>query len=310
MSEYHTPVLLRQSVDALLTNPQGTYVDATFGGGGHAAEILSRLSMAGRLIAFDRDIDSHTQKLSDERLILIHDNFRFVENHLLDEYRKGSIPSPKADGILADLGVSSHQFDTPERGFSFRFEGPLDMRMDPTASQKTASDIVNTYPVEDLERILRTWGEVPVSRRIAQAIAKERESSPIETTTHLCAVVEPLLPKDSHKMLAKVFQALRIEVNGEMRSLEKFLQGTAPSIKAGGMLVVITYHSLEDRMVKNYIKSGNTSGKEAKDQWGNLIAPFRATIRKPIEPSEGEIAANPRSRSAKMRVAQRKEDDR
>jgi len=306
MSEYHTPVLLSQSIDALIENPSGIYVDATFGGGGHTAEILSRLSESGRLIAFDRDIDAiRSGSISDGRLTLVHDNYRFVRNHLLDLSHKGEIPSDKVDGILADLGVSSHQFDTPERGFSFRFDAPLDMRMNSSA-EKSAADIVNGYEKEELERVMRTWGEVAAWKRVASEIVSKRQEAPIETTSRLCEVVSPAIGS-SHKELAKVFQALRIEVNGEMRSLEKFLLGTADCIREGGVLVVITYHSLEDRMVKNFIKTGNVSGVEEKDVWGNVIRPFKAISRKPIEPSEEEVARNPRSRSAKMRTALRVE---
>jgi len=304
MSEYHTPVLLDQSVSALVTSANGTYVDATFGGGGHTAGILSRLSGSGRVIAFDRDSDAINNRIDDSRLILVRDNFRFVRNHLLLLEAKEGIPS-KVDGILADLGVSSHQFDTAERGFSFRFEAPLDMRMN-TVGGQTAADIVNSYSEEDLERILRMWGEVDGSRKMASLIAKARSVKEILTTGDLSGAISQMLPKGAeHKVLAKVFQALRIEVNQEMRSLEKFLEGAADSLKEGGRLVVITYHSLEDRMVKNFIKCGNVEGKVEKDIYGRTNSPLEAVNRKPILPSEEEISSNTRARSAKLRIAEK-----
>lgn len=301
MSEYHNPVLLDESVSSLLgTNPDGVYADATFGGGGHSREILSRLSEKGRLIAFDKDADAIGGAFEDGRLTLIRNNFRFIHNFILDEgYPEG------IDGILADLGVSSHQFDTPERGFSFRFDAPLDMRMNDKAD-KTAADIVNSYSQEDLERILRVYGEVEGSNRIASLILKFRAERSILTTGSLRDAVAPALPKQmEHKPLAKIFQALRIEVNGEMRDLEKFLQGAAKSLKPGGRLVVITYHSLEDRMVKNFIKAGDINGEVKKDIFGNISAPLKAVTKKPVEPSEQEIQENTRARSAKMRVAEK-----
>lgn len=304
MSEYHTPVLLDQSVSALVTSANGTYVDATFGGGGHTAGILSRLSGSGRVIAFDRDSDAINNRIDDSRLILVRDNFRFVRNHLLLLEAKEGIPS-KVDGILADLGVSSHQFDTAERGFSFRFEAPLDMRMN-TVGGQTAADIVNSYSEEDLERILRMWGEVDGSRKMASLITKARSVKEILTTGDLSGAISQMLPKGAeHKVLAKVFQALRIEVNQEMRSLEKFLEGAADSLKEGGRLVVITYHSLEDRMVKNFIKCGNVEGKVEKDIYGRTNSPLEAVNRKPILPSEEEISSNTRARSAKLRIAEK-----
>ena len=298
MSTYHTPVLLDESVSALVTNPLGTYADATFGGGGHSTAILSRLLGDGRLIAFDRDIDAMANRPDDPRLTLVHNNFRFIENYA----RHFGVCF---DGILADLGVSSHQFDTAERGFSFRFEAPLDMRMNDKA-EKTAADIVNTYDEAALERILRLYGEVDNPRRTASLIVAAREQKAVETTSDLVRAVEKTLPKGAeHKVLAKIYQALRIEVNDEMRSLEKFLEGAAASLKEGGRLVVITYHSLEDRMVKNFIRSGNVDGKEDKDIYGTVHAPLRAVGRKPVLPREEEIASNTRARSAKLRVAEK-----
>ena len=302
MSEYHTSVLLDESVSALVDSVDGVYADATFGGGGHTAEILSRLSQNGSVLAFDRDMDAIGNRIDDPRLTLIRSDFRWIHNHVLHQGYKNGI-----DGVLADLGVSSHQFDTAERGFSFRYEAPLDMRMNQEA-EKTAADIINNYEQEELEKILRLYGEVDNSRRLAQMICKARELSPIETTGQLGKAIEAALPKFAeHKFLAKVYQALRIEVNQEMRSLEKFLSGAAASLKPGGRLVIITYHSLEDRMVKNFIKAGNIEGKVEKDFYGNSKAPLKAVNRKPILPQESEIAANTRARSAKLRIAE-KED--
>ena len=300
MSEYQIPVLLDESVSALIDSTSGTYADATFGGGGHSREILSRLSENGRLIAFDRDSDAIANRPDDSRLTLIRSDFRWIHNHVIHQGYKDGI-----DGVLADLGVSSHQFDTAERGFSFRYEAPLDMRMNQEA-EFNASDIVNTYEQADLEKILRIYGEVDNSRRIAQMICKAREISKIETTGDLGKAIESALPKFAeHKFLAKVYQALRIEVNQEMKSLEKFLSGAAKSLKPGGKMVIITYHSLEDRMVKNFIKAGNIEGEVEKDFYGNSSAPLKAVNRKPILPQETEIASNTRARSAKLRIAEK-----
>ena len=300
MSEYHTSVLLDESVSALVGSTDGVYADATFGGGGHTSEILSRLSINGRVLAFDRDSDAIANKPDDSRLTLIRSDFRWIHNHVLHQGYKDGI-----DGVLADLGVSSHQFDTAERGFSFRYEAPLDMRMNQEA-ERTAADIVNGYEYAELEKVLRLYGEVDNSRKIAQLICRARETAQIVTTGDLGKAIESALPKFAeHKFLAKVYQALRIEVNQEMKSLEKFLSGAAASLKPGGKLVVITYHSLEDRMVKNFIKSGNIDGKVEKDFYGNATAPLKAVNRKPILPQEEEIAANTRARSAKLRIAEK-----
>ena len=300
MSEYHNPVLLDESVSALIGSPKGIYADATFGGGGHTSEILRRIDPKGRVISFDRDSDAIANKPDDDRLTLIRSDFRWIQNHLLHQGCTEGV-----DGILADLGVSSHQFDTAERGFSFRYEAPLDMRMNQEATL-TAAEIVNNYSQEDLEKILRLYGEVDTSRKLAQLICKAREVSPINTTTELGKAIESVLPKFAeHKFLAKVYQALRIEVNQEMKSLEKFLIGAAKSLKPGGKLVIITYHSLEDRMVKNFIKAGNIEGKVEKDFYGNATAPLKAVNRKPILPQEEEIASNTRARSAKLRIAEK-----
>ena len=300
MSEYHIPVMLDESVSALVNSLDGIYADATFGGGGHTAAILSRLHDGARVIAFDRDVDALGNAPDDPRLTLIHNNFRFIENYA----RQLGV---RFDGILADLGVSSHQFDTAERGFSFRFEdAPLDMRMN-AEGKRTAAEIVNTYGVEELESIFRLYGEVDQPRRVAQLVVAARTAGEIRTTGDLDRSIARILPKGAeHKVLAKVYQALRIEVNQEMRSLEKFLEGAAASLKEGGRLVVITYHSLEDRMVKNFIKTGNVEGREEKDMYGRTATPLEAVNRKPILPMESEIAGNTRARSAKLRIAQRR----
>lgn len=297
MYEYHKPVLLKESVDALVSSPDGIYADATFGGGGHSREILSRLSEKGRLIAFDRDEDALKGAFDDPRFKLIHNNFRFIHNYSLLETESGF------DGVLADLGVSSHQFDTAERGFSFRYDAPLDMRMN-TQAQLTAQDVVNEYPVEELAKIFRIYGEVENAYKLASMIVSKRAVSSIGTTGDLDKAIESVTPKFAqHKYLAKVYQALRIEVNQEMRSLEKFLEGATKALKSGGRLAVITYHSLEDRMVKNFIKSGNVDGEVEKDVFGRSVQPLEAVNRKPILPLEEEISENTRARSAKLRIA-------
>ena len=314
MSDYHTPVMLDESISALFTNPSGTYADATFGGGGHTAELLSRLNEDGHVIAFDRDSDAIDNRIDDPRLTLVRADFRFIHNFVLDLAHKtgdkalGAKLSGGLDGILADLGVSSHQFDTAERGFSFRYDAPLDMRMNREGG-KTAADVVNEYSQEDLERLLRIYGEVDNARKVAQLIVSARDKRGISTTGELDEAIRPALPKFAeHKFLAKVYQALRIEVNHEMRSLEKFLEGAADTLRPGGRLVVITYHSLEDRMVKNFIKTGRADGKEEKDVFGNIHAPLKAVNRKPILPQESEIASNTRARSAKLRIAEKTEE--
>ena len=297
MYEYHKPVLLKESVDALVSSPDGIYADATFGGGGHSREILSRLSEKGRLIAFDRDEDALKGAFDEPRFKLIHNNFRFIHNYSLLETESGF------DGVLADLGVSSHQFDTAERGFSFRYDAPLDMRMN-TQAQLTAQEVVNEYPVEELAKIFRIYGEVENAYKLASLIVSKRALSPISTTGDLDKAIESVTPKFAqHKYLAKVYQALRIEVNQEMRSLEKFLEGATKALKSGGKLAVITYHSLEDRMVKNFIKSGNVDGEVEKDVFGRSVQPLEAVNRKPILPLEEEISENTRARSAKLRIA-------
>ena len=300
MSEYHNPVLLGECIEALITNKSGIYADATFGGGGHSRGILGALDSRGRLLAFDRDADAMANTIDDSRFCLIRNNFRFIHNFvLLKGYTEG------IDGIMADLGVSSHQFDTAERGFSFRYDAPLDMRMN-TGAAVTAADLVNGLEEAAIEKLLRVYGEVAQSRKMASLICKARNNARIDTTTQLNAAIAPCLPKFAeHKELARVYQALRIEVNQEMRSLEKFLEGAAASLKPGGRLVVITYHSLEDRMVKNFIKSGNVGGDIRKDIYGRCETPLKAVNRKPILPTEEEISGNTRARSAKLRIAEK-----
>lgn len=301
MSQYHVPVLLNESVSALNIeeNPNGIFIDVTFGGGGHSREILSRLGPKGKLIAFDRDSDAIKNAPKDKRLTLIHNNFRFMRNFVRALGHCGKI-----DGILGDLGVSSHQFDTGERGFSFRFDAKLDMRMN-TLGGKSAADIVNSYSQEELTRIFKIYGELDKPWKAAEFICKWRENSPIESTGDLSKAVAKLYTSfNEHKFLAQLYQALRIEVNMEMRALEDFLNGTTACLKPQGRLSIITYHSLEDRMVKNFMKAGNTEGKEGKDFYGRSLSPFTLVNRKPILPPEEEIASNSRSRSAKLRIAE------
>lgn len=301
MSTYHIPVLLEESVSALAIKKDGVYVDATFGGGGHSKAILERLGKKGTLIAFDKDADALQNAPKDKRLILVHNDFRFVHNYI----RYHGFEA--VDGILADLGVSSHQFDTSERGFSFRFDAPLDMRMN-TLAKKSAETVVNSYSFEELETIFRVYGEVDNSRKVADLICKARESAPIQSTDDLGRAIEGVLPKFAeHKYLAKVYQALRIEVNGEMDSLEKFMIGATKSLAPGGIMSVITYHSLEDRIVKNVFKSGNISGEIKRDLMGRGLSPFESVNKKPILPREDEVSENTRARSAKLRIAKKRE---
>lgn len=292
--------MLRECIEALITDKSGVYADVTFGGGGHSRGILEALGPQGRLIAFDRDADALANAPDDSRFTLIRNNFRFIHNFVLFEGYKDGI-----DGVMADLGVSSHQFDTAERGFSFRYDAPLDMRMN-TEAAVTAADLVNSLEEAELEKILRVYGEVGQSRKMASLIVRARKTSAIGTTMQLNEAIAPCLPKFAeHKELARVYQSLRIEVNQEMKSLEKMLSGAAASLKAGGRLVVITYHSLEDRMVKNFIKAGNIEGEIHRDIYGKADIPLSAVNRKPILPQEEEIAGNTRARSAKLRVAEK-----
>ena len=301
-NEYHNPVLLEESVDALDIMPGGVYVDATFGGGGHSREILSRMDSTARLYSFDQDADAERNIVDDDRFTLVRSNFRDLENWM----RYYGIEH--IDGILADLGVSSHHFDDETRGFSFRFDAPIDMRMNKRAG-KTAADILNDYTEEQLADIFYIYGELKTSRRIAAAIAKARAAKPIKTTTDLLTIVDPLMPKERQKKdLAKVFQALRIEVNREMEALKEMLTAAVRLLRPGGRLSVITYHSLEDRMVKNVMKTGNVEGKVEKDFFGRTSATMRPLQGKPITPSAEEQTDNPRSRSAKLRIGVKNEE--
>ncbi|WP_321425118.1 16S rRNA (cytosine(1402)-N(4))-methyltransferase RsmH [uncultured Bacteroides sp.] len=297
---YHVPVLLKESVDGMNIQPEGTYVDVTFGGGGHSKEILSRLGKNGKLLGFDQDEDAEKNIVNDKRFIFVRSNFRYLHNFLRYHNIDG------VDSILADLGVSSHHFDDSERGFSFRFDGKLDMRMNKRAGI-TAAEMVNTYEEERLANIFYLYGELKNSRRLASVIVKSRADKKIETIEDFLAVIKPLFGREREKKeLAKVFQALRIEVNQEMETLKEMLLAATEALKPGGRLVVITYHSLEDRMVKNIMKTGNVEGKQDQDFFGNLNTPFRLVNNKVIVPDENEIARNPRSRSAKLRIAEKK----
>lgn len=297
-SEYHVPVLLHESLDGLAINPNGVYVDVTFGGGGHSKELLTRLDK-GRLIAFDQDPDAQANVPNDERFTLIPQNFRFMQNFL----RMYGIQ--EVDGILADLGVSSHQFDEASRGFSLRFDGPLDMRMSQNQAA-SAADLVNKLPAEDLARILRQYGEVKGAMRVANAIIAKREEERITTTTALNKVLMPLVPpQKQNKFIAQVYQALRIEVNDEIAALKALLTQSEKLLKKGGRLSVISYHSLEDRLVKYYMRAGNFDGEVEKDFYGNPIAPYKLVTRKAVMPDENEISINNRARSARLRVAER-----
>ena len=296
---YHNPVLLHKSIESLSIHPEGIYVDATFGGGGHARAILQQLGPNGRLVAFDQDPEAEANKPEDERLIFVNQNFRYLKNFLR---LYGVLP---VDGILADLGVSSHQFDEAERGFSTRFDGPLDMRMG-KHQNLTAADVVNTYSEEELNRIFRLYGEIKNSRCMARLICAQREEKAFETTFELEAAVEKCIPPTrKNKMLAMLFQAIRIEVNQELEVLKSFLEQTADVLKPGGRLVVISYHSLEDRLVKNFVKTGNFEGKIQKDFFGNNLVDFKPVVNKAIIPDEEEIARNSRARSAKLRIAEK-----
>jgi len=298
-TEYHIPVLLTESVDGLEIKANGDYVDVTFGGGGHSREIFGRLK-SGRLFAFDQDEDVAANIIHDERFFFIRHNFKYIRNFL--KYYKVD----QVDGILADLGVSSHDFDVAERGFSFRFDGDLDMRMNRNASQ-SAADIVNTFTEDQLRTVFREYGEIDNAGRLARQLVQARGASPIKTITQFKEAIAPCVSKlQESKYLAKVFQALRIETNKEMDVLHEFLEQSIQLLKPGGRLVVITYHSLEDRMVKNFIKSGDFSGKQEKDFFGNVDSPLIAVNRKVIVPSEEEIERNPRARSAKLRIAEKK----
>ncbi len=296
---YHNPVLLKESIEGLLIQQSGIYVDVTYGGGGHSHEILNNLGEDGKLYAFDQDEDAIKNELEDERLTLIHQNFRHLKN-FLKLYNAYPV-----DGILADLGVSSHQIDVPERGFSTRFDGDLDARMDQN-QLKSAKEVINTYNENELKLVFQNYGEIANSGKLARTIVEQRVNGEINTTAQLKKAISNCIPPNyDHKYLAVVFQALRIEVNEELESLKEFLLQTVQALKPGGRLVVISYHSLEDRLVKNFIKSGNFKGELEKDFFGNIISPFKQISRKPITPDDAELKINNRSRSAKLRIAER-----
>jgi 16S rRNA (cytosine1402-N4)-methyltransferase len=297
---YHIPVMLNESIEGLNIKPNGTYVDVTFGGGGHSRRIMECLGEGGHLYAFDQDEDAAKNVIDDSRFTFIQQNFRYMKN-FLQLYCGG-----KVDGILADLGVSSYQFDTPEKGFSTRFNGRLDMRMNQNAAVD-ASSIVNTYDVSSLASVFSRYGELRNAMSIADAITMAREVKPIETTDELKEAVARFLPRGSeNKVLAQIFQALRIEVNEEMKVLEAFLSQCADVLNPGGRLVVLSYHSLEDRLVKNFMKTGNADGNLEKDFFGNQLTPYKLMTSKPIIPTDEEIQMNSRARSAKLRVAERR----
>lgn len=296
---YHVPVLLQESVDGLDIKPNGIYVDVTFGGGGHSREILSRIGENGHLYSFDQDEDAEKNILNDNRFTFVRSNFRYLRNWMR-YYGVEHI-----DGLLADLGVSSHHFDDETRGFSFRFDAPLDMRMN-KRSGMTAAEILNNYDEEQLADIFYIYGEIKNARKVASAIIKARGTKAIETTGDLMQITESLFPREREKKeTAKLFQALRIEVNHEMEALKEMLYGAQDVLREGGRLSVITYHSLEDRIVKNIMRAGNAEGKVNQDFFGRTVAPFRQISNKVIVPSEEEQQRNPRSRSAKLRIAER-----
>ncbi len=297
---YHVPVLLEACVDGLQVRPEGVYADLTFGGGGHSREILSRLGSEGHLYGFDQDADAERNAIADNRFTFVRSNFRYLKNWM----RYYGVE--RLDGLLADLGVSSHHFDEGGRGFSFRFDGKLDMRMNQRA-RLTAAEVVNTYPEERLADLFYLFGELKNARKLAACVAKARALRPIETTEEFLEVVKPLFGRDREKKeLAKAFQALRIEVNHEMDALKEMLSAATELLRPGGRLVVLTYHSLEDRMVKNLVKTGNVEGRRVEDFFGNVECPFRAVNNKVIVPDEEEQRVNPRSRSAKLRIAEKK----
>ncbi|MBR6048494.1 MAG: 16S rRNA (cytosine(1402)-N(4))-methyltransferase RsmH [Bacteroidaceae bacterium] len=300
---YHIPVLLNETIQGLDIQPDGTYVDLTYGGGGHSREILSHLGTNGRLYGFDQDLDAMTGALKDDRFQFVRSNFRFLKNWMM--YYKVE----QVDGILADLGVSSHHLDEGERGFSFRYDAPLDMRMNQT-SKLTARMVVEEYSEEDLANVLYLYGELKNSRKLASIIVKVRAAQSIRTTGELANILKPLMGFNREKKdLARVFQALRIEVNGEMKALQQMLEAAIEVLKPGGRLVILTYHSLEDRMVKNMMRSGNVAGKDETDIYGRSQSLLRPVNRSVITPTEEEQASNPRSRSAKLRIAEKIGED-
>lgn len=295
---YHIPALLTPTLDLLEIKPEGVYIDATFGGGGHSRAILERLGPKGRLYGFDRDIDAFRNAPDDPRFTFVHSDYRFIPN-FLHFYDVG-----KVDGILADLGVSFHHFDDASRGFSFREDAPLDMRMN-RSGERTAADILREYPQEELDNMFRAYTDLKRTGLLAAAIVKHRAVAPILTTAQLAETLSPLLnPKSLKKDLAQAFQALRIETNDEMHSLRVFLNNSLKVLKPGGRLAVITYHSIEDRLVKNFLRSGNIEGKVEQDFYGHVLSPWKTITRSPIVPDAEEVERNPRSRSAKLRVAE------
>ncbi len=296
---YHIPALLKETIQGLDIKPDGIYVDVTFGGGGHSRAIVDELSTAGHLYGFDQDADARQNAIDDSRFTFVYSNFKFLRN-FLRYYNVDGV-----DGILADLGVSFHHFDDPERGFSFRWEGPLDMRMNRNAA-RSAAWYVNNWSEEQLADAFYLYGELKNARRFATAIVKARNEAPIETVEALLAAVNPLInPKKEKKELAQVFQALRIVVNGEIEALSAFLQQSLKVLKPGGRLVIITYHSLEDRLVKNFMRAGNLEGKVEQDFYGRRMSPLKLLTSKPIVASEEEVERNPRARSAKLRIAEK-----
>ena len=300
---YHIPVLLNETIQGLNIQPDGTYVDLTYGGGGHSREILSHLGTNGRLYGFDQDLDAMSGALKDDRFQFVRSNFRFLKNWMM--YYKVE----QVDGILADLGVSSHHLDEGERGFSFRYDAPLDMRMN-QKSKLTARMVVEEYSEEDLANVLYLYGELKNSRKLASIIVKARAAQSIRTTGELANILKPLMGFNREKKdLARVFQALRIEVNGEMKALQQMLEAAIEVLKPGGRLVILTYHSLEDRMVKNMMRSGNVAGKDETDIYGRSQSLLRPVNRSVITPTEEEQASNPRSRSAKLRIAEKIGED-
>ncbi len=299
MDVYHTPALLNESVDGLNIRSNGVYVDVTFGGGGHSQEILNRLGKKGKLIAFDQDNDAVKNIINDDRFIFVKSNFRFLKNFL--RYHKVD----KIDGLLADLGVSSHHFDEAARGFSFRFPGDADMRMN-TSAKKSAVEVLNDYSEEKLSNIFFFYGELKSAKKMANAIVDFRKSEKITTTRDLLKIMEPFTYKEKeNKTLAQAFQALRIEVNDELNALQEMLSQALEMLKPEGRISVISYHSLEDRLVKNFFKTGNFEGRIVKDFFGNVETPFHLINKKIIIPSEEEQSENPRSRSAKLRIAEK-----
>lgn len=299
MSSYHIPVMLSQCIEGLLIDPKGTYIDATFGGGGHAREIVKHLD-TGHLYGLDQDADAAANHLEDTRFTFVRTNFRYLLN-FMHHFGVTSV-----DGILADLGVSSHDFDQADRGFSFRFDTPLDMRMN-QLSPITAADVINQYEEEELINLFRNYGEIPNARNMVKALMSARMNAPLNTTWQLLKSIEKCIPRATEKKyLAQVFQALRIEVNDELGALREFLESAFKLLRPGGRLVIMTYHSLEDRLVKNFLRSGNFEGKIDKDFYGNRDTPFHLINRKVIVPSPEEIADNPRSRSARLRIAEKK----